>query len=79
MGVGLRPGAKAPEAPPTPYRTRASPRLYTDLVGYPGIGESRREQLPPPPTATAPVVDSTSSRKRPDSSGTATGCHRATP
>ena len=23
------------------------------------MGESRREQLPPPPTATAPVVDST--------------------
>ena len=28
MGVGLRPGAKAPEAPPTPHRPRASPRLY---------------------------------------------------
>ena len=33
MGVGLRPGAKAPEAPPTPYRPRASPRLYTNVVG----------------------------------------------
>ena len=33
MGVGLRPGAKAPEVPPTPYRPRASPRLYTNLVG----------------------------------------------
>ena len=28
MGVGLRPAAKAPEAPPTPYRPRASSRLY---------------------------------------------------
>ena len=28
MGVGLRPGAKAPDKPPTPYRLRASPRLY---------------------------------------------------
>ena len=28
MGVGLRPGAKAPDEPPTPYRLRASPRLY---------------------------------------------------
>ena len=27
--------------------------------GGTGIGESRREQLPPLPTATAPVVDST--------------------
>ena len=33
MGVGLRPGAKASEAPPMPYRPRASPRLYTNLVG----------------------------------------------
>ena len=32
MDVGLRPGAKAPEAPPMPYRPRASPRLYTNLV-----------------------------------------------
>ena len=29
MGVGLRPGAKAPDEPPTPYRLRASPRLYS--------------------------------------------------
>ena len=28
MGIGLRPGAKAPDEPPTPYRLRASPRLY---------------------------------------------------
>ena len=28
-GLGLRPGAKAPDEPPTPYRLRASPRLYT--------------------------------------------------
>ena len=34
-GVGLRPGAKAPETPPTPYRPRASPRLYTNPVGNP--------------------------------------------
>ena len=27
-GLGLRPGAKAPDEPPTPYRLRASPRLY---------------------------------------------------
>ena len=27
-GFGLRPGAKAPDEPPTPYRLRASPRLY---------------------------------------------------
>ena len=33
MGVGLRPGAKASEAPPMPYRPRASPRLYTNGVG----------------------------------------------
>ena len=33
MGVGLRPVVKAPEAPPMPYRPRASPRLYTNLVG----------------------------------------------
>ena len=30
MGIGLRPGAKAPDEPPTPpYRLRASPRLYS--------------------------------------------------
>ena len=28
MGLGLRPGAKAPDQPPMPYRLRASPRLY---------------------------------------------------
>ena len=28
MGLGLRPGAKAPDEPPTPYWLRASPRLY---------------------------------------------------
>ena len=28
MGLGLRPGAKAPAEPPTPYWLRASPRLY---------------------------------------------------
>ena len=28
MGLGLRPGAKAPAQPPMPYRLRASPRLY---------------------------------------------------
>ena len=28
MGHGLRPGAKAPDQPPMPYRLRASPRLY---------------------------------------------------
>ena len=33
MGVGLRPGAKASEAPPMPFRPRASPRLYTNGVG----------------------------------------------
>lgn len=33
MGVGLRPGAKAPEVPPTPYRPRASPRLYYRTLG----------------------------------------------
>ena len=33
MGVGLRPGAKAPEVPPTPYRSRASPRLYYRAQG----------------------------------------------
>ena len=27
------PGRKRPEEPPTPYRPRASPRLYTNLVG----------------------------------------------
>ena len=27
------PAAKAPDEPPTPYRLRASPRLYTNLVG----------------------------------------------
>ena len=43
MGVGLRPGAKAPEAPPTPYRPRASPRLYTNLVGtLQGVGSTLR-------------------------------------
>ena len=31
MGFGLRPGAKAPDEPPTPYRLRASPRLYLPL------------------------------------------------
>ena len=29
MGLGLRPGAKAPDEPPTPYWLRASPRLYS--------------------------------------------------
>ena len=38
MGVGLRPGAKAPEAPPTPYRPRASPRLY-QTSGWRGVPE----------------------------------------
>ena len=33
MGAGLRPGAKAPDKPPNPYRLRASPRLYTNVVG----------------------------------------------
>ena len=28
MGLGLRPGAKASDEPPMPYRLRASPRLY---------------------------------------------------
>ena len=28
MGLGLRPGAKAPDQPPMHYRLRASPRLY---------------------------------------------------
>ena len=32
-GFGLRPGAKAPDEPPTPYRLRASPRLYKSLCG----------------------------------------------
>ena len=27
------PAAKAPDKPPTPYRLRASPRLYTNVVG----------------------------------------------
>ena len=31
MGIGLRPGAKAPDEPPTPYRLRASPRLYNSV------------------------------------------------
>ena len=44
MGIGLRPGAKAPDEPPTPYRLRASPRLYkiagrfADLGGFRGVG-----------------------------------------
>ncbi len=40
-GFGLRPGAKAPDEPPTPYRIRASPRLYTEIlpaVEMPGRG-----------------------------------------
>ena len=34
-GLGLRPGAKAPDEPPTPYRLRASPRLYQHPTVYP--------------------------------------------
>ena len=34
MGTGLRPGAKAPDQPPTPYRLRASPRLYSFIVHW---------------------------------------------
>ena len=33
MGLGLRPGAKAPDQPPMPYRLRASPRLYRPVRG----------------------------------------------
>ena len=32
-GLGLRPGAKAPDEPPTPYRLRVSPRLYSGPGG----------------------------------------------
>ena len=39
MGVGLRPGTKAPEAPPTPYRPRVSPRLYPPPANDPYMSE----------------------------------------
>ena len=42
MGVGLRPGAKAPEEPPTPYRLRAPPRLYQRIWSVPWRGRWRR-------------------------------------
>ena len=35
MGLGLRPGAKAPDQPPMPYRLRASPRLYPASIEPP--------------------------------------------
>ena len=47
MGLGLRPGAKAPDQPPMPYRLRASPRLYGILwFSEPPLSGSVR---PPPP------------------------------
>ena len=41
MGFGLRPGAKAPDEPPTPYRLRASPRLYSSKRRAPSCRRSR--------------------------------------
>jgi len=37
-GSGLRPDAKAPDEPPTPYRLRASPRLYSRVDDWRGGG-----------------------------------------
>ena len=42
MGVGLRPGAKAPEEPPTPYRLRAPPRLYPPPANDPLSAATRK-------------------------------------
>ena len=44
MGIGLRPGAKAPDEPPTPYRLRASPRLYSQKYKLLQIGSLRRQK-----------------------------------
>ena len=43
------PAAKAPDEPPTPYRLRASPRLYSNLVGTPiwALVASIPEKPPP--------------------------------
>ena len=50
MDVGLRPGAKASEAPPMPYRPRASPRLYNPAPAG--------SAAPPPPARSPPSVES---------------------
>ena len=44
MGLGLRPGAKAPDQPPMPYRLRASPRLYPRVE--PLVHRPRRSRAP---------------------------------
>ena len=47
MGLGLRPGAKAPDQPPMPYRLRASPRLYHAVAAAAvAHGERRLAGLP---------------------------------
>ena len=40
-GLGLRPGAKAADEPPTPYRLRASPRLYMLTPAWASRGPGR--------------------------------------
>ena len=50
MGLGLRPGAKAPDQPPMPYRLRASPRLY--LARGP---QHSPQRVSSPPTSSRPT------------------------
>ena len=47
------PVAKAPDKPPTPYRLRASPRLYSTVASGPG-SRGGRTARPPPARATRP-------------------------
>ena len=63
------PVRKRPEEPPTPYRPRASPRLYTDLVGTLIPAPPRRPAAPagaPPGSASFPPPAPRRSRTAPD-------------
>ena len=52
MGLGLRPGAKAPDEPPTPYWLRASPRLYCAVTRrHSSAGANPARQLSLQPVA----------------------------
>ena len=77
-GLGLRPGAKAPDEPPTPYRLRASPRLYTNVVGT-LLTERRLSDTEGPLPSAASAASSRLFRARIQDHPAATTRRRSTP